>query len=335
MKSVKSMPMVCALLVLFVTSQALALDLIDPRYQAEVVHQYQTDGRAVAGMAFDQSGNLYTTHNGSGRIYKLTPSGDVSIFASGLYGGQNMEWATGTAYGDYLYVSDLNDSGNSGRIMRYDSTGTGSVFCALNDEPVAFGIDRYGDYGSKMYFGTNANDKIYSLDTFGVKSVFTYWPYGMGGGPNAINFEAGQKYGGGMYVSNFTKSDAYPGGVYSLSPNAGTIARLSASIKCSLDVDIDNGGLLGGDMFVLRRPVYDVDLQELCRVDPQGNVEVLSLADKFYRTEFGPDGALYVSEHDYSTDITTISRVTLVPEPCLMGLLAAGVLGLRRRNKSC
>ena len=35
-------------------------------------------------LAFDSTGNLYVADDGSGYVFKITPSGSLSIFASGL-----------------------------------------------------------------------------------------------------------------------------------------------------------------------------------------------------------------------------------------------------------
>jgi hypothetical protein len=69
-------------------------------------------GTITTDMTFVPGGDLYVTYQGGpeyardGVIYKVAPNGTASLFMDGFVHPKSITWGGGTAYGNYLYITD-------------------------------------------------------------------------------------------------------------------------------------------------------------------------------------------------------------------------------------
>ncbi|HZT22256.1 MAG TPA: NHL repeat-containing protein [Verrucomicrobiae bacterium] len=141
----------------------------------------------ATGLAFDSNGNLYVADSGANAIYKYTPSGNGSLFAS-----------TGNNSGPYGLAFD--SSGNlyaayitSGLIEKFDSTGAGTTFANTGGAaPWGLAFDSSGN----LYTAYSGTDVIEKFTSGGVGTVFA-------SGGN-LNEPAGLAFdsSGNLYVAN-------------------------------------------------------------------------------------------------------------------------------------
>lgn len=191
---------------------------------------------APSGIVFDQSGNLYilsTSSSSSNSIYKLTPSGNLSVFVTGI----NNANTTGMAIdaNDNIYVSNKS----SKNIHKITPSGAVSIFVnggSLTDpRGMVVGNDGY------LYVANNSANTIVKVDlTSGIQSVFATnvaniltWD----GGPLTID----------MDQNNFIYVINGDGSVSKINPS-GTVDKNFApdnfSTGSALGMDIDANGTL-------------------------------------------------------------------------------------------
>src|SRR5438270_40847 len=105
-------------------------------------------------------GDLYEADFGSGTIFKFTPAGTQSPFASGL---NRPTWLAFDAQGN-LFVSDFN----SGTIFKFTPDGTKSTFASGLNHPTGLAFDASGNlFESDIGSGT-----IFKFTPAGTKSTF-------------------------------------------------------------------------------------------------------------------------------------------------------------------
>jgi sugar lactone lactonase YvrE len=121
------------------------------------------------GLAFDSSGNLFesdpystaNTSQGTGHIYKYTPGGVRTTFASGL------DYPTGMAFDSSgnLYAVDSN----LGLIYKFTSGGIRTTFSSgYTDGILGLTIDESGD----LYVSDQHTNSIYEITPGGVRTTF-------------------------------------------------------------------------------------------------------------------------------------------------------------------
>lgn len=191
---------------------------------------------APSGIVFDQSGNLYilsTSSSSSNSIYKLTPSGNLSVFVTGI----NNVNTTGMAIdaNDNIYVANKSTK----NIHKITPSGSVSVFVnggSLTDpRGMVVGNDGY------LYVANNSANTIVKVDlTNGNQSVFATnvaniltWD----GGPLTID----------MDQNNFIYVINGDGSVSKIDPS-GTVDKNFApdnfSTGSALGMDIDANGII-------------------------------------------------------------------------------------------
>lgn len=96
-----------------------------------------------AGLAFDRTGNLFVAENGTGSILKFTLGGTKSTFASGLASPAGLAFDSSGS----LFVTDVicgSDIG-CGVIYKFDGSGTKSTFATDTYDLVYLAFDFAGD----------------------------------------------------------------------------------------------------------------------------------------------------------------------------------------------
>ena len=106
------------------------------------------------GIAFDQSGDLYVADGGSNSVERITPSGVVSVFASGL------DHPAGLAFDNRgnLYVSNAN--GNT--ISKFTPNGVESLFSTTaNNQPIGLAFDSLNNlYVANPSYSPHSRDSL-------------------------------------------------------------------------------------------------------------------------------------------------------------------------------
>jgi alpha-tubulin suppressor-like RCC1 family protein/subtilisin-like proprotein convertase family protein len=189
-------------------------------------------------LVYDSATNLYIAGSADGNIYKMTPAGTVTTFASGMgdVSGLAMD-----AYGN-LFASDVDVN----NIYKFTPAGARSTFATGLGHPTALAFDKAG-----LLYETDQNSgNIYRFLPTGVKTVFTSGisqPFDMTFSP-----------GGNLFVGTASGPiiEITPGGVQS------TFATIA-------------GGMNGlafnymGDMFVAHQPL-------ITRITPTGQQSTFS-----------------------------------------------------------
>lgn len=116
------------------------------------------------GLAFDQDGYLYVSSRAEGTVYRISPEGEIGIYAEG------MGIATGIAFDreGNLYVGD-----RSGTIFKINPNREIFVFATLEPSIAAYHL-AFNAAGTLLVTGptTSSNQTIHAIDRDGNLSVF-------------------------------------------------------------------------------------------------------------------------------------------------------------------
>jgi hypothetical protein len=284
-------------------------------------------------MTTDDAGNVYVAHYDDGKIVKINQEGQSSVLVSNLGPFYDITWGGGTAYGNYLYATSPYINTPVGHKLYKINANTGSATSIPMEDPsngpCAIGIDRQGNYNNLLYIGTGSVDRVSYVTPTGAVSTFSLWPGKLdGGGVYGLSFDPTGKYNNKMYLATiFGNQNANVSGLFAMNPD-GTVSRFAADLVAALNVDFDPvGTYFDNDMFVLGKTSF-FDAMSLWRVAADGSCqEFMTNVSAF---AFGGDGAMYVSNYNWTTHEVTISRV--VPEPATLLLLAADGLVLCKRK---
>jgi sugar lactone lactonase YvrE len=115
-----------------------------------------------AGLAFDAAGNLFVADLDSGNIYKFTPDGGRSTFASGL----NYPFDLAFDSVGNLFVTE-SGSGSRGHVYKYTWDGVRTTFAVLGaPEGLAF------DSAGNLFVVDGDTEEIFKFTPAGVRSTF-------------------------------------------------------------------------------------------------------------------------------------------------------------------
>lgn len=116
----------------------------------------------VEGLAFDPSGNLFVSSPGgtTNLIYKITPDGTVSTFASGL----NFPYGLATDSNGDLFEADQG----SGKIYEFSPDGVRSTFATGLNKPFGLTFDPSGN----LFEADLGSGKIYEFSPSGSRTTF-------------------------------------------------------------------------------------------------------------------------------------------------------------------
>ena len=139
-------------------------------------------GLAPQHLAFDRSGNLFVSDGDSHSIVKLTPDGKKSTFATGI------KYPVDLTFDDKSNLFVLDKGTNS--IFRFTPDGKQSTFASGLTDPVDLAIDRSGNL-----FVSASNGTIFNFTPDGTKTTF----FSKMGWPNAMAIDgAGNLFVGDM-----------------------------------------------------------------------------------------------------------------------------------------
>ncbi|MCD6395062.1 MAG: hypothetical protein J7M40_16350, partial [Planctomycetes bacterium] len=300
-----------AVLPMILVCSSWGVTLFESGYQVETYATYDvsTNGN-MRDITFGPDQTLYITYNVSstmrdGSVYKLAIDGSVSQLADGFFYPNNIVSGAGTAYEDYLYVCDKQETTtwDKGEVTRIDLAGNKTPFAGSGlDQPVAVEIDRTGRYGGYMFVASGGWDRISSILPTGEVELF-YYLGGHSGTPWDIAFDPTDRYQGLMYVATEILDDPTISGILTFDPDAN-MSRFAPDIIKAWDLEFDTTEtMFGGDLFIYGSAGYG---PRLFRVAPDGSAEAFAwLANGTFT--FGPDGAIYVYEQIGTSAV--ISRI--------------------------
>jgi sugar lactone lactonase YvrE len=126
--------------------------------------------KAPAGVAVDNSGNLYIADTGNNRVVKVTPAGVQSTVLSGTVLGKALNAPNSIAVdttnsmssGD-LYVTD---SGNN-RVLQVNTKGVASALGSGFSDPSGIAVDD----GGNVFIADTGNNRIVMIDNSGTQTT--------------------------------------------------------------------------------------------------------------------------------------------------------------------
>jgi hypothetical protein len=224
----------------------------------------------LSGLAFDTSGNLYVNTNGYPSIYKITPTGAVSTFATISGSFDNLFLVFDTS--GNLYVTNGNDN----TIYIIDPTGTTiNPFNTSITNPFAIAFNN-----GFLYVSSGTINSIYKINSAG--AIVQTFTSGLFSVPSGLAFDSNNN----LYVANSGFSN-----IVKLDPTTGVVSPFnSASI-------INNPHGLAFDTY---NNLYVANLgnNNILQIDPTGTNCVIFSANNFnqpWALAFDTFGNLFVS----------------------------------------
>src|SRR5438128_5624436 len=165
-------------------------------------------------------GDLFETDQGSNTIFKFTPAGAKSSFATGLGA------PFGVAVDGFGNVFEANF--NTGMIFKFTPAGVKSTFASGLNGPVALAFDASGNL-----FAAGAGNTIFKFTPAGVKSTFAS---GLNG-PSALAFDAS---------GNLFEADHGSNKIFKFTP-AGVKSTFATGLHGPFGLAFDAGSLFESD----------------------------------------------------------------------------------------
>ena len=120
------------------------------------------DASHAWGVIEDAGGNLFVAGSGGGRLYRLTPTGELTIINQGS-DAEVLCLALGADGAVYA------GTGPQGRILRVGAEGKATIFCQT---PESYVWSLTPGWGGELYAGTGPRGRVYRIDPRGQASVF-------------------------------------------------------------------------------------------------------------------------------------------------------------------
>ncbi len=314
---------------------AWGLTLFDPAYQFESFSIYPAAGESRA-MMFGPDGAVYVSYYNAwlgqpeGSIYRAEPDNVASVWVDGLYHPMSMVWAgEETAYGPYYYLADMGTRPSSphGDILRVSLDGTVTVFTKDKiNQVTTIALDRTGRFDAHLYAGQGAHDKIFEVFPDGGTRIVA--DFGdVSGSLWDMAFDTAGRYGQDLYVATTYTQNPGISGVLRIDPD-DNLTRFAEAIVEAYSLAFDEAGFFGNDLFVRGLAEGDGRADVVYRVAPDGTITPFAHFTGDFT--FGPDGMMYAYEREYG--MSTLYRITPIPEPATVLLLGLGMTALRRRR---
>ena len=134
-------------------------------------------GDQPEGVVFDRATNMYVAGSAGGNIYKVTPAGIVTTFASGMSDVHGLAFDSA----GNLFASDFN----ANVIYKFTPAGVKTTFATGLSNPKGLVFDKTGN----LYVANYNAGNVYEYAPSGVRTTFAS---GLGaGGPSDMAFDAG------------------------------------------------------------------------------------------------------------------------------------------------
>ena len=321
------------------------LDLNDSRYRIETVvtYDHSTIGRPI-DFTFGPSEEIYVTHTfgdtlRNGTVLKVNPDLSMVPLRNDLVDPRKIVYGGGTSFGSQLYVTDQQApaASGTGEITKLGLDGSKTTFSTGLNQPSALAIDSTGRYGDHLYSAQSAHDHIRRVGSGGgLSTAFSSYPGTFSGSVGDIAFDSTGAYGHSMFTTAIFQSNPSVSGLFTIDPS-GNAVRFVEGIDHARSLAIDESGQnhFGGKMFAVGYSTADQEVS-LYRVNGQDDFDVFATG---FTTPtwasssiaFGNDGSLYVMQERFWREITVIQRISLIPEPTSLVLLALGGLVMQRQ----
>jgi glucose/arabinose dehydrogenase len=215
-------------------------DLYEADFSSGMIFKFTPDGTKStfasglsfpAGLAFDGSGNLFEADSTTGTIFKFTPDGTQSPFATGL----TLPFALAFDGLGNLFVADEGDRTNgNGTIFKFTPAGTRSTFAAGLSQPFGLAFDGLGNLFEADTGSGMGGGTIFKFTPAGTKSTFAA----------GLSFPTGLAFdsAGNLFVAE--KSSGMGSGTISKFTPAGTKSPFAAGLSQPEGLAFDSSGNL-------------------------------------------------------------------------------------------
>jgi sugar lactone lactonase YvrE len=163
-------------------------------------------------------GDLYEADFSSNTIFKFTPDGTKSVFASGLGGPYSLAFDSSAN----LFVADYN----SGTVFKLTPAGTKSTFASGLNRPIGLAFDSSGN----LFVADQFSNTIFKFTPAETKSVFAS---GLGG-PVGLAFDSS---------GNLFEADFGSGAIFKFTPD-GTKSPFASGLSGPVGPAFDSSGNL-------------------------------------------------------------------------------------------
>ncbi len=254
------------------------------------------------GLIFDTNGNLYGSNYNGTTVYKITPTGAVSVFASGL------NTPNGLAFDSNENLFVVN-SAPAGEIKKFDINGNLLEIFMVGSSPSGIIKDRNSD---DMIFTRGLNNSLHRLSPDGtVTDIFQGAP---------LNFPIGLAYddSGNLYVGNFAGREIYKV-VSSTLEFVATVPDGGSSSDPFLGYITFANGSLWGTVY-LSHKIYKINPNAIDDTtlfagsfsgNTDGSIDIATFRNPNGIVFNASENALYISEFNATGNIRKISDAPL------------------------
>jgi hypothetical protein len=303
---------------------AAAYGLVFDSPSEYIVQTYAQYTRPDSGQAkyaeFDASGNLYITHDG-GSLVRIDANKQAAVL--GRYRNlQGIFFGEGTNYGSLLYFNDAD----AGHLYARQADGTTAIFTTFSGKPIGLTVDKSGLYGGNLFVPVRySHGDLYQILPNGQKT--SVLQLGLGWSGHDIESDSSGVYGGRLFMS--VTDPQNNSSVYVVNPDWTVSVFCSLTWILDIEFDTTQGGAFGGLLYGCRSD------WAIGSISPEGQWTRFAGSENINESikclTFGPDRSMYVVEELPGAQIVVL-KISAVPEPMSLCLLAVGIAVLRRKE---